>query len=203
MAKRLFDLAVALFMATVFAPVTLTVAILIKLDSPGPVFYLSQRIGKDGQPFYPYRFRTMTVHKPAHLSPEERLTRVGRLIRNYSLDHLPTWLNVLKGEMSVVGPRPEMPELVDLEDPAWQRILSVKPGIISLAVHKLARNYNASSQAIRKTIELEYIEKQSLTFDLRLLLQSGLALLASRGNVKARGKPLVEVKPPEPSLRDS
>jgi lipopolysaccharide/colanic/teichoic acid biosynthesis glycosyltransferase len=192
--KRLFDLAVSLVFLIVFAPLILTVAVLIKLDSPGPVFYLSERVGKNGKLFRPYRFRTMDVRHSARLTAEERLTRVGRFIRNTSLDHLPTWFNVLKGQMSVVGPRPERPELVDLEDPVWQRILSVKPGLISLAVLKLARNYNASSQAIRKKLELEYVERRSLAFDLGMLLKSGQALIASRGNVKARGKPYPGLK---------
>lgn len=193
MGKRLFDWVVSLVFLVVCAPVILTVAILIKLDSPGSIFYLSERVGKNGKLFCPYRFRTMNVRK-SFLSPEERLTRVGRFIRNYSLDHLPTWFNVLKGEMSVVGPRPEMPELVDLEDPAWQRILSVKPGMISLAVQKLARDYNASSQALRKKLELEYVEKRSFLYDLRLFLETGQALIASRGNVKARGEPFPGIR---------
>jgi lipopolysaccharide/colanic/teichoic acid biosynthesis glycosyltransferase len=192
--KRLFDLVVALVLLMVYAPALLIIAIVIRLDSPGPILYLSERVGKNGKLFCPYRFRTMDIHKPTHLSAEERLTHVGRFIRNYSLDHLPTWFNVLKGEMSVVGPRPEMPEYVDLEDPTWQSILTVKPGMISLAVYRLGRKYNASSQPVRQKIELEYIQKQSLMFDLWMFLKSGQALIASKGNVKARGEPFPELE---------
>ena len=121
MLKRLFDLAWALFWLIVTAPVILVIAILIKLDSPGPVLYVPQMVGQNGKRFRLFRFRTMHIDKPTHLSPGERLTRVGRFIRNYSLDHLPTLVNILRGDLSAVGPRPMEPEVVDLQDPSWQK----------------------------------------------------------------------------------
>lgn len=190
MGKRLFDLAVALPLLVMGSPVLVIVAILIKLESPGPVFYLSERVGQGGRSYRPYRFRTMRADVPAGMPPEGRLTRVGRAVRNVSLDHLPTLLNVVRGEMSLVGPRPMEPERVELEDPGWQRILAVKPGLVSWAIHCLGREYNASSQELKKRLELEYVDKQSMGFDLRLLWSAGRALIASRGNVKARGRPL-------------
>jgi putative colanic acid biosynthesis UDP-glucose lipid carrier transferase len=110
MIRRLLDLAFALFWLTVTAPVMLTIVILIKLDSPGPVLYVPRMIGQDGRPFRLFRFRTMHVDRPAHLRPDERLTRIGHFIRNYSLDHLPALFNLLKGDLSVVGPRPMEPK---------------------------------------------------------------------------------------------
>jgi lipopolysaccharide/colanic/teichoic acid biosynthesis glycosyltransferase len=97
---------------------------------------------------------------------------------------------VVWGEMSLVGPRPMEPARVELEDPAWQRILTVRPGMVSWAIHCLGREYNASSQALKKRLELEYVAKRSMGFDLWLLWSAGRALVASRGNVKARGRPL-------------
>jgi len=194
MLKRLFDLAFAGFWAIVTSPVMLVIATLIKLDSPGPIFYVPLAVGKNGKPFRMLRFCTMDVDKSPDLTPSERLTRVGRFIRNYSLDHLPTLYNVLKGDMSVVGPRPMEPEAVDLDDPNWQKILTVKPGMISLAILKLGKRYNASPLALKKKLETEYVEQQSFRFDLQMLLQGLRAHVASTGNVKARGKPDPEVE---------
>jgi lipopolysaccharide/colanic/teichoic acid biosynthesis glycosyltransferase len=140
------------------------------------------------------RFRTVDINKPAHLSMDERMTRAGRFIRNYSIDDLPNLFNVLMGDMSIVGPRPTEPERVDLEDPGWQRILTLRPGLLSFAIHKLARQYNASSWELRNKLELEYVQNQSLAFDLQILREAARALVASKGNIKARGEPAVEIE---------
>jgi lipopolysaccharide/colanic/teichoic acid biosynthesis glycosyltransferase len=190
--KRLFDLVFAIFWLTVTAPLILVIAVLIKLDSPGPALYVPQMVGRDCRPFRLFRFRTMRVGSPAHLSANERLTRVGRFIRNYSLDHLPTLFNILKGDLSIVGPRPMEPEVVDLQDPAWQAYFRVKPGFFNYAVLKLGSTFGPSSAdnlALKRELELEYIQKQSLVFDLQLLFTFIRAHIASGGNVKARGKP--------------
>jgi lipopolysaccharide/colanic/teichoic acid biosynthesis glycosyltransferase len=192
MPKRLFDIGVALLLLIVLSPLLLVIAILIKLDSPGPSLYTSQRVGRQGHLFRMFRFRTMTSDSADGRSAEHRLTGVGRFIRNYSLDDLPNLINVLKGEMSIVGPRPMEPERVDVKDPSWQRILTVKPGMISWAILSLARTYNASGQAVKQQLELEYVQYQSLLFDMQVLGQAVKALLASRGNVKARGRPTEE-----------
>ena len=198
MAKRLFDLMFAISCLVVVAPVILVIAILIKLESSGPVLYVPQMVGKNGKPFRLFRFRTMRIDKPAHLSPDERLTRVGRFIRNYSLDHLPTLVNVLKGDISVVGPRAMEPEFVDLQDPTWQRYFQVRPGFFNYAVLKLGKTFGpsrASNLPLKQELELEYIQKQSLAFDLRLFVKFVWAHITSGGNVKARGKV-------DPALKD-
>jgi lipopolysaccharide/colanic/teichoic acid biosynthesis glycosyltransferase len=198
MARRLFDLVLSLFCLVVAAPVILIIAILIKLDSPGPTLYVPQMVGKDGDLFRLFRFRTMHIDKPAHLSPEERLTRVGRFIRNYSLDHLPTLVNVLKGDISVIGPRPMEPEFVDLQDPTWQAYFQIKPGFFNYAVLKLGKTFGpskANNLPLKQELELEYIQKQSLVFDLQLFFKFIWAHIVSGGNVKARGKP-------DPALED-
>jgi len=124
----------------------------------------------------------------------ERLTRVGKFIRNYSLDDLPNIFNMLKGELSLVGPRPTEPEIVDLNDPAWQRVLTVRPGYISWAILELASTYNASPWPLRLRLEEEYVQKKSLLFDVFVLRKALQKLVASKGNVKARGVPSDRVR---------
>lgn len=197
MMRRLFDLAFAVFWLVVAAPVMVTIAILVKLGSRGPVLYTPCMIGRNGRSFRLFRFRTMHVDRPAHLSPDEKLTRVGRFIRNYSLDHLPQLFNVLSGDLSVIGPRPMEPECVDMQDPTWQEYFQVKPGLFHYAVLKLGRTFGPSSAgnlALKQELELEYIQKRSLLYDIRLFLRILVAHIASRGNLKARGVPLVEVR---------
>lgn len=189
---RLFDLAIALLCLVITAPGLLLIALLIKLDSRGPVLYTPEMVGMGGRRFRLYRFRTMLPEEPGHLTPADRLTRAGRFIRNYSLDHLPTLWNIITGDLALVGPRPMEPEFVDLAAPAWQRYFSVRPGLFNYAVLKLGRTFGPSSAASlphKQALELEYIDQQSLRFDLRLLARFARAHLASRGNIKMRGEP--------------
>ena len=139
--KRLGDLLVATPLLIITAPLLAIIAVAIKLDSRGPILYRRRCIGQFGRLFDVLRFRTM-VESSIHCSVDDRLTPVGRFIRNYSLDELPILFNVLRGEMSIIGPRPTEPRFVDLADPAWQQILSVRPGVISYAILGLAGNYN-------------------------------------------------------------
>jgi lipopolysaccharide/colanic/teichoic acid biosynthesis glycosyltransferase len=187
--KRVFDLVLALPVLLFALPVLAITAVLIALDSPGPVLYRSPRIGRNGKEFGMVRFRTVDIHKSEHLGMEGRLTLVGRTIRNLSIDDLPNLLNVLVGDMSFVGPRPTEPERVDREDPAWQRILSVRPGMFSLAILRLGRDYNASDLLLKQQLEMEYVENASLRFDLQVLFKGISAHIASGGNVKVRGRP--------------
>jgi lipopolysaccharide/colanic/teichoic acid biosynthesis glycosyltransferase len=190
---RFLDFLVGSLILIVTTPVLLVIALLIKCDSPGPIIYGSPRVGKNGKEFRLLRFRTVHISKPAHLSMKERLTRVGGFIRNYSLDDLPNVFNVLKGELSIVGPRPTEPEIVDLNDPAWQRVLTVKPGYISWAILELASAYNASPWSVKLQLEEVYIQKKSLVFDVLVLRKAVQGLIASRGNIKARGVPSARV----------
>lgn len=186
---RLLDVVVASLILIVTAPVLLVITFLIRCDSPGPIIYGSPRVGRNGKEFRLLRFRTVDLSKPAHLSMQERLTRVGSFIRNYSLDDLPNAFNVLKGELSLVGPRPTEPEMVDLKDPAWQKVLTVRPGYISWAILELASAYNASPWSLKLQLEEVYIQKKSLVFDVLVLRKAVQRLIASRGNIKARGVP--------------
>lgn len=186
---HLFDFIIGSIVLIIATPNLLVIALLIKCDSSGPIIYGSPRVGKNGMYFHLLRFRTVDISKPAHLKMNERLTRVGGFIRNYSLDDLPNVFNVLKGEMGVVGPRPTEPEIVDINDPAWQKILTVRPGVVSWAILELASAYNASPWSLRLQLEEEYIQKKSIVFDLLVLRKAVQRLIGSKGNVKARGVP--------------
>jgi lipopolysaccharide/colanic/teichoic acid biosynthesis glycosyltransferase len=187
--KRLFDVLGSLVLLALTAPILLLIAILIRLESPGPAIYASPRVGKGGSLFGLLRFRTVDLRHPQYLNMDDRLSHIGRLIRHLSLDDLPNLINVLCGEMSFVGPRPMEPERIDQNDPMSQRILSIRPGMISYAILMLAREYNLSSSERKQTLEFEYVAAQSLSFDARMLVLAVRSLIMSRGNIKARGTP--------------
>lgn len=188
MGKRALDIVLASLGLVITAPVMAGVALALWIERRGPIFHHSPRLGRGGRVFHLTRFRTM-VAAPPDSGPEARLTAVGRFIRTYSLDDLPSIFHVLRGDLSLVGPRPMEPERVDLADPAWQRILSVRPGHISYAILTLASTYNASNMADRQRLELDYVRRQSLAFDLPLLARALTAVARSRGNIKLHGKP--------------
>ena len=134
-AKRVVDLVAALLGILLLSPFFLLVAVAIRSTSRGPVFYRQTRIGASGQPFQLLKFRSMVVgaDRSSRLTPDrdQRITAVGRLLRATHFDEIPQLGNVLVGHMSLVGPRPEVPEFVDLEDPLWRKVLSVRPGMTS------------------------------------------------------------------------
>src|SRR5437867_1407713 len=118
MAKRAIDIILSMLSLAMLMPVFLIVAVCIKLDSKGPVFFRAVRVGRGHRPFKPFKFRTMVVEAPklsrvvSTPNDDPRITRVGRIVRRFNLDELPQFINVLRGEMSIVGPRPEVPEYV-------------------------------------------------------------------------------------------
>lgn len=186
--KRLFDLLVSTILLISVIPILLIVSLLIKKDSPGPLIYLSPRMGRGGKQFGLFRFRTMEqIYDAVDNKTERKLTRIGAIIRSYGLDDIPNLFNVLKGDLSLIGPRPAEPHIVELTHSEWQQILSVRPGLFSYSIWALAREFNASDQALKRKLELEYVQKQSFWFDLQLLSRWIKKLIASKGNVKARG----------------
>lgn len=194
--KRLFDLTIALILLALTTPILLIVIILIRPDSAGPILYTSPRLGRHAKPFGLLRFRTIDLTKPADWPMDKRLTRVGRLIRNLSLDDLPNLLNVLKGDLSIIGPRPTEPDHINLSDPTWQKVLTIRPGLISYAILTLASTYNTTPWPHRLQLEIQYIDRQSLPLDLHLLGLTLFALVTSRGNIKARGAPSTNIASP-------
>ena len=189
---RMFDLIVATIGLVVFSPVLALIAVLIKLESPGPVLFKQTRVGKDEKPFEVYKFRSMTVAKPEEqrvetaigdiesfqFTPRGQKTAVGRAIRACSLDEMANLLNVIKGEMHIVGPRPDEPEIVAQYLPEWRRRHTVAPGITGLAqIHGRADLTYAETMRY----DLEYIDKRSLAGDIRIILSTLGPLIRREG----------------------
>ncbi len=180
-AKRLLDVASATVSLALLAPLLCLIAILVKCSSPGPVLFRQNRVGKDGRLFSMYKFRTMFRHAPHYAySPKHgndpHITSIGRFLRKTSLDELPQILNVLLGDMSLVGPRPEMPFIVEQYTPLQRQRLSVKPGITGLWQLSADRAF-----LIHENIEydLYYVRNRSLFIDFAILLHT--LLFAARG----------------------
>ncbi len=135
--KRIFDIIVSLLIILVFLPFGIVISLFILFSSKGGVFYIQERIGKNGKPFGLYKFRTMRVNadKEGRLTvgKDNRITSIGHFLRKYKLDEFPQFINVLFGQMSIVGPRPEVKEFVNLYTESQMEILKVKPGITDLA----------------------------------------------------------------------
>ena len=181
--KRALDIVLSLLVLVIAAPVIVITSVLIRRASPGPVFFSQQRIGKDGKPFRMLKFRTMHVHKSGDAeSPRKpddpRITPIGRWLRRFSLDELPQFLNVLKGDMSIVGPRPEMAFIVSQYGPLDRERLRVKPGITGLWQISYAR-----TAAIHENLDydLYYIEHQSFLLDIVIIALTGFAVVKGTG----------------------
>ena len=186
--KRLFDMVCAALGLLVLSPVLLMCALLVGLTSPGGVLFRQERMGRDGVPFTIYKFRSMRKDNAGlkiSTSGDSRITPVGRVLRKAKLDELPQLWNVLKGDMSFVGPRPEVREYTDLYTPEQRQVLLVRPGITGLASIRY-RNENdllsASTDPNRTYIEevmpaklaldLEYIPRACVSYDVRLILET-------------------------------
>jgi exopolysaccharide biosynthesis polyprenyl glycosylphosphotransferase len=181
--KRALDLSVSLFVLLLTLPLWALAALLIKRESPGPVFFTQSRIGREGQAFRMYKFRTMHQHLSGDAptprsSSDPRVTNIGRWLRRFSLDELPQFLNVLAGDMSVVGPRPEMQFIVDKYNTLERERLRVKPGITGLWQISYARQ-----MAIHENLDydLYYIEHQSLLLDLVIISLTLFAVVKGTG----------------------
>ncbi len=191
MLKRLFDIIFSLFGLIVVSLFLLLFSILIKKESPGPAFYRGKRVGKDGKEFRVFKFRTMVMDAekkggPSTSADDPRLLKIGRLMRRYQIDELPELINILKGEMSFVGPRPEVSSEVELYDAETKRIiLSVKPGLTDLAtlenVHEeeVLRGAKDPHEAYRRLIQpqklklaKEYVKSRSFWLDIKIILKT-------------------------------
>jgi lipopolysaccharide/colanic/teichoic acid biosynthesis glycosyltransferase len=198
MSKRVFDVVAALLGLALFGLPMLAVAAWIKLDSPGPVFFRQERVGRGGRPFRIHKFRTMRVDAEARgpqitVGADARITRVGRILRDNRLDELPQFLDVLAGDMSLVGPRPEVPRYVAVWPPALrERVLAVRPGITdpaSLEFRDEASLLAAAADPEREYVDVilprklaraaEYADRASLWTDLAVIGRS-VGVLFSR-----------------------
>lgn len=193
MFKRAFDVLVASVGLIILSPLLIGVAIAIKLTSPGPIFYRARRVGKDGREFYVYKFRSMVIDAdkigPAVTGAiDPRITPIGRTVRRTKLDELPQLLNVIRGEMSLVGPRPESPKYVALYTETQRQVLRVRPGITSpasiayrheeqlLTGTDWETDYIQTVMPAKLALDLEYAQNPNLAYDLRLIFQTFVAL---------------------------
>lgn len=196
--KRVFDVSASIVLVGITAPVMAGLSICIKTESPGPVFFSHDRVGESGKHFRMHKFRSMKVGsedleaalndddleaylKEYKLNDDPRVTRIGRWIRYWSLDELPQLLNVIKGDMSLVGPRPVMEsELGFYTEDEQQRFLSVKPGITGYwQIH--GRNEATYQTGSRQRLELYYVENASPLLDLNILIKTPTAVLCRKG----------------------
>lgn len=190
MLKRVFDVFFSLLGIILLAPIFLIVAIWIKLDSPGSVFFRQTRIGQFGREFSIYKFRTMVANaeslgKQITVANDRRITRSGQFLRKFKLDELPQLFNVLRGDMSLVGPRPEVPRYVELYTPEQRQVLKVRPGITDVASIEFRNENDLLANALnfeeayiqeimpkKLELNLQYIERASLGFDFLIILQT-------------------------------
>jgi len=181
--KRLFDVLVCLIVLIVGAPAYLAIALIVKLSSPGPILFVQDRVGLRGRVFPTYKFRTM-VGAPDESSvvwsqsDEERITRVGRFLRDYGLDELPQAVNILKGEMSIVGPRPPLPSQVESYSEHQKTMFRMRPGVFSLAA---VRGRRSIPMEERIELHVRYVENWSLRLD-AMILYKGLLVVLGREN---------------------
>ena len=178
--KRLIDVALTVSTMPVWVPICLACAVLVRLDSVGPIVFRQPRIGWAGTRFDVLKFRTMVDSPDGNpiIPDETRVTRFGRTLRRWSLDELPQLVNVLRGEMSLVGPRPTLSYQVNRYDDRQRQRLAVRPGLTGLAQ---VNGRNRISWAERIQWDLEYVNRQSWWLDLRLLVLTPAAVLSARG----------------------
>lgn len=198
--KRIFDVLFSGFVLLCFMPIGLVLAILILVESKGGVFFKQVRIGKNGTPFYLFKFRSMFIDaeslgKITIGSRDPRITRIGFYIRRYKLDEFPQFINVIRGEMSIVGPRPEVKEYVDLYSEEQRKILAVKPGITDYAsltyFHEneiLAKSENPQQTYIQEVmpekikLNEKYLANPTLLQDISIIRKTVVKMFFSRKN---------------------
>jgi exopolysaccharide biosynthesis polyprenyl glycosylphosphotransferase len=189
--KRLTDIFVSILVLTLSAPLWIVIAIAIKMDTPGPVVYSQERVGKDGKNFRMHKFRSMRADAEKDSGPvwapekDRRVTNVGRFLRNSRLDEIPQFINVLDGDMSLVGPRPERPffvEKLSKEIPLYNRRLKVRPGITGWA--QIKQGYDRSIEDVKSKVryDLFYIENMSFRMDIKILLFTFYIMLMGKGH---------------------
>ncbi|MDP2363235.1 MAG: sugar transferase [Ignavibacteria bacterium] len=191
MLKRFFDIVLSLIGLVLFSPLLIIIAILVKLSSQGQVFFKGERVGKNGKLFKMFKFRTMVVNAdklggPSTPIDDHRLTKIGKFLKRFQLDELPQLINVLKGEMSFVGPRPEVPFYVDMMSKEEKKIiLSLKPGMTDNAslwnfregeILKGSPNpektYMEKIRPKKIQLQIEYVKTRSFLLDLKIIIKT-------------------------------
>lgn len=187
--KRMIDLSVGIAALILFLPLGLIIALLIVIESPGPVFYLQERVGKGGKPFQIYKFRSMVKDAEKagpSLSQDDdpRITRIGKFLRKARLDEMPQFWNVLRGDMSIVGPRPERAfyiEQIIARAPQYRHLHKVRPGITSWGQVKYGYASTVEEMVERLKFDIIYIEQMSLALDIKIILYTIIVMIEGRG----------------------
>ncbi len=187
--KRAFDIVASILVLICLSPLYLFSAIKVKLSSPGAIFYKQQRIGLYGEPFWIYKFRSMLVNAEdagPQLSSEHdpRITKWGKLMRKWRIDELPQFINILRGEMTLVGPRPERKYFIDIisqTHPHYRYLHQVKPGLTSWGMVKFGYAENTKEMIERMRYDLLYIKNCSMGLDIKIMLYTILVILQGRG----------------------
>jgi len=188
--KRLLDIVASFLSLVLLSPFFLVIALAIRRDSLGPVFFLQERVSKDGKPFVCWKFRTMIVGATNQglglnvAKRDPRITRVGNILRNWGVDELPQLFNILKGEMSLVGPRPTFQYQVNQYEEYERKRLLVKPGLTGWA---LVNGRNSLSWTERIKLDVWYVEHWSLWLDLKILFKTVWVVLVTREGLYGKG----------------
>jgi lipopolysaccharide/colanic/teichoic acid biosynthesis glycosyltransferase len=207
--RQFFDIIISLLALIVLSPLILILSVFIRISGKGPVIYSQDRIGKNGKPFAIYKFRSMKYDAEAGAPMlsginEERITRIGRYLRKYRIDEIPNFINVIKGDMSVVGPRPERQFFIDqivIRNPEFKELLRVKPGITSWGQVKYGYASNVDEMLERLEYDLDYIKNRSLWFDIKIILYTLGTILKGKGFLPEILPPAASRRPPEGGLK--
>ena len=204
--KKIFDLVVSIVALAALFPILVTVSIIIKATSPGDIFYKGVRAGKNNINFEIYKFRTM-VQDAENIGGHStsindfRLTKIGRFLRKYKIDELPQLINVIKGEMSLVGPRPQVLYYTNQYKGKLKSILSVKPGITDLASlyfsdmdkvlgnESVDKKYETEIEPVKNLLRLRYVNEQSFMLDMRILIETAFSIIGIKNITKLNIKP--------------
>ena len=204
--KSIFDTVVAILALIILLPIFVLIALIIKIDSSGEIFYKGLRAGKNNTNFKIYKFRTMVqdaenIGGPSTALNDFRLTKIGRFLRKYKIDELPQFINIIKGEMSLVGPRPQVVYYTDQYKGELKLILSVKPGLTDLStlyfmdMDKVLGSKNADEkyaseiEPIKNSLRLRYVKEKNFLMDIRIIIETVFSLLGLKNITRLNIKP--------------
>ena len=204
--KTFFDIIVTIVALIVLCPIFILIAIIIKITSPGKVFYKGIRAGRNNIDFRIYKFRTMVqdaenIGGPSTALNDFRLTKIGRFLRKYKLDELPQFINIIKGEMSLVGPRPQVVYYTDQYKGELKLILSVKPGLTDLSTlyfldmdkvlgsKNVDKKYATEIEPIKNSLRLKYVKEKNFLLDIRIIIETVFSIVGLKNITRLNIKP--------------